>query len=62
MQSLFRHINGVSLCRNSKVAFARHSLNNGALRMQLLKKIEKSVKAEMKAVCTDPRCLEVLEP
>ena len=38
----------MSLCRNSKVAFARHSLNNGALRMQLLKKIEKSVKAEMK--------------
>ena len=39
----------MSLCRN-KVAFARQSL-----RMQLLKMIEKSVKAaEMMAVCTDP--------
>ena len=44
----------MSLCRNSKVAFARHSLDHGALRMQLLKKIEKSVKAETKAVCIDP--------
>ena len=47
----------MSLCRNNRKAFARHSLNNGTLRKQLLQKIEMNIKAEMKAVCSDPNLL-----
>ena len=44
----------MSLSRNNRKAFARHSLQNEALRKQLLQKIERDINDEMKALCSDP--------
>ena len=44
----------MSLSRNNRMAFARHSLHNEGLRKQLLQKIQRDVNYEMKALCSDP--------